>query len=202
VDPKSADRNCGGCGIVCDPSVGNGTLADNTYFGCAKSECGHLKCADPYADCDKNLENGCETSTLTETDCGACGRACAPGQTCRRNNPGMTECICPPGQTLCGNNCVDIRVDPSNCGGCGLTCNATGSYKNGVGVCNYGSCTFTCMQGWGDCNGNPKDGCEVNLNSDQRNCGACGRGCDALAGQPCIAGPCAIHPCGEGEFAR
>ena len=202
IDPKTNDKNCGGCGIVCPPNVDGGTLKPNTYLGCFDEECGHVKCSEDYADCDKDKDNGCETWLLSPSDCGACNHACDPGQTCVKNSKGTIKCICPPGQTLCGGTCTDLATDPDNCGACGVRCVTTSTVGNSVGICVYGSCTLSCAQGWGDCNGDPRDGCEGNLSSDPRNCGACGNACDVLAGQPCIASRCAVHPCGEGEEAR
>ncbi len=203
VDPATADRNCGGCGNVCNPADGGdaGPPPANAYYGCSESECGHLKCLEPYADCDQVQSNGCETSLVTDDNCGACGAACLPGQACVQRPSGI-QCLCPPGQTLCGSSCVDLATNPSHCGACFSSCLLLGVNENNVATCNYGSCTTSCRQGWGDCNGDPSDGCEVNLSSDQRHCGACGNECDALAGQPCIGGQCAVHACGEGEEAR
>ncbi len=206
VNPTLDDYNCGACGNACDPAGDGGTLRDHTYYGCAGSQCGHLKCESDYADCDHDLSNGCETSTVTEQNCGACGAACAPGQTCRENpRTHQAECVCPQGQTLCGNDCVNLTTEPHNCGSCGNSCfggTSDGLLKHNVPVCDYGFCKWACKEGWGDCNADPTDGCEANLLSDQRNCGACGNACDLLAGQPCVGGQCAVRPCGEGEETR
>ena len=201
VDPTEDDGNCGACGSACDPAGDGGTPPSHMYYGCLGSQCGGLKCAPPYADCDHDLSNGCETSLVTDESCGACGAACAPGKTCHVNpSTHRPECACPEGLTLCGDDCVNITTDPVHCGSCGISC--AGELNNNIDVCVYGSCERSCKQGWGDCNGDLTDGCESNLLSDQRNCGACGNACDALAGQPCVAGQCAVRPCGEGEEAR
>jgi len=204
VDPTIDDKNCGACGNACDPAGDGGTLHDHMYYGCQGSQCGRPKCALGYADCDHDLSNGCETSLLTDDDCGGCGTACDPGQTCRVNpSTKRPECLCPQGQTLCGDRCVNLTTDPDHCGSCENSCFDGAQSKNNVPVCSYGSCEWACKQGWGDCNGDPTDGCEINLSSDQRNCGACGNACDALAGQPCVGGQCAVRPCDEeGEEAR
>ena len=200
TNPAYDDLNCGACGVICNPFGNGGALPANARYGCSQSECDHLKCNGGYYDCDGDTENGCETSLLTNENCGACGKACGPGQTCRENpTTNQPECICEPGETLCGSTCANLLTDPRHCGACGVSCAVLGPNKNNVGTCNYGSCVVECKQGFGDCNGDPSDGCEVNLSSDQRNCGGCGRTCDALAGQPCIGGQCAVHPCGEGE---
>lgn len=204
VDLTDDDESCGACDHKCDPADGGagsdgGAPPTNAYYGCQNSECGHLRCRVPFFSCDGDLSNGCETSLLSNEHCGACNNACAPGQTCRANSQGKPECMCSPGLTLCGKECVDLTTHPKNCGACGIRCSLVGSAMNQVGTCAYGYCIQECRQGWGDCNGDPSDGCEVNLNSDQRNCGTCGNACDVLAGQPCVGGGCAVHPCSEGE---
>lgn len=199
VNPFTDDANCGECGVAC-PAVGDGgTPPANTYHGCAGGECGHLKCAPYFADCDGDIaDDGCETSLLTVEHCGGCNKACDPGQTCRLNRGGQPECMCPPGKTLCNEECVDVLTDASNCGGCGVRCSAlVPDSRNGRSSCSYGSCRFDCRQGWADCNGNPADGCETNLASDPRNCGSCGNTCDLLSGQPCLGGQCAVEPCSD-----
>ncbi|MDF2694832.1 MAG: Tryptophan synthase alpha chain [Labilithrix sp.] len=199
VDPSTDDQNCGQCGTACDPSDGDGGFATNGRFGCLGGECGHLKCSQGYGDCDNDLSTGCETNFVTTTNCGTCNNACAPGKTCGYNAQRQIECLCPTGQTLCFGRCVDVTTDPRSCGGCGIDCTTVAANQNNtVAFCTYGSCDYGCAQGWGDCDGDPKNGCEVNLNSDPKNCGSCGNSCNALAGQPCIAGQCAVEPCTEG----
>lgn len=39
-------------------------------------------CERGWGDCDGNSSNGCEASLTTAARCGACGHACADGQTC------------------------------------------------------------------------------------------------------------------------
>ena len=202
VDPKADDEHCGGCGNACDPTGDGAEIRPNTYYGCSGGTCGHVKCENRYEDCDQDRANGCEVSLLSPTNCGACDNVCDANQSCELNSRNIPECMCPPGQTFCPNrrSCVDLRVDPDNCGACGTVCFLHGPADHAAGVCNYGSCTLQCAQGWGNCNGDQRDGCEVNLNSDPRNCGACGNACEP--GQPCVGGRCAIEPCSEGSGAR
>jgi hypothetical protein len=63
------------------------------------------------------------------------------------------------------------------------------------GVCNYGTCSRHCIDGRADCNGNPSDDCETNIDNDPENCGGCGIVCDAVAGQACVGGRCVVEPC-------
>lgn len=56
--------------------------APNATASCMDGQC-VTTCATGYANCDDNASNGCEaTLGSSATDCGACGRACAAGQTC------------------------------------------------------------------------------------------------------------------------
>src|SRR5262249_31166570 len=75
---------------------------------------------------------------------------------------------CTNGQTLCGDQCVDLGTDPNNCGACGTVCSEVEQGTNRqCQRCPDGQ-TF-CPDGFGSrvC---------TDLGSDQ-NCGACGRPC-------------------------
>ena len=97
---------------------------------------------------------------------------------------GQPDTSCDPGLSPCGQTCVDLQTDPSNCGGCGVTC----VIPNGTAVCQGGACAFeSCARGWGDCDGMLANGCEAMAqcnpgDSCQTACGstgvvACDDGC-------------------------
>ena len=67
--------------------------------------------------------------------------------------------------------------------------NVSCAFLHGVAGCGAdGACTLaSCEPGWGDCNGDPSDGCEANLALPQH-CGQCGSACGS--GQLCAAGGC------------
>lgn len=207
LDPARDDRNCAACGHECDPDVDGGSPYPNTYYGCDKSKCGQVKCISNTLDCDNNAQtNGCETSALSNENCGACGNACPAGQFCGLNPYFTPQCMCSGSQTFCAGgdfagvpigSCADLTSDPYNCGACGVAC-PIGTMLS-KSVCSYGTCGRSCVQGRADCNGNASDDCEVNTDSDPRNCGGCGNVCDAVAGQACVAGRCVVEPCDEGE---
>jgi hypothetical protein len=58
---------------------------------------------------------------------------------------------------VCFGDCTDVRSDPENCGGCGITCVVPFAAAACVdGVCTVGECE----DGAGDCDGDPSNGCE------------------------------------------
>ncbi|NMC71135.1 MAG: hypothetical protein GYA57_13855, partial [Myxococcales bacterium] len=72
---------------------------------------------------------------------------------------GETGPLCPAGLSWCVDRCVDIRVDPDNCGACGTTCAEDE-------VCGEFACRFACPAGTTDCSRS----C-VDLLHDPRHCG-------------------------------
>ncbi|OJY23773.1 MAG: hypothetical protein BGO98_17675 [Myxococcales bacterium 68-20] len=201
-DLQNRDTDCGACGNRCDPTGNGAPSYPNAYYGCMAGACGALKCNANLANCDNDLSNGCETSILTNDNCGACGIVCPDGQACRLDWEQRPTCMCPPGLTfcplscagdLCKGECIDLRSDADNCGACGVVCstNLAGTRK----TCDYGACAMRCNEGRADCNHSQVDGCEVDTASDPRNCGACGHTCDAVAGQACVNGLCVVEPC-------
>ena len=206
VDGKTDDRHCGQFGNACSPTVGGEPAPTSAYYGCGNGECGVLKCKGGFGDCDGVPSNGCETSILTTENCGGCRIACANGQACRVDEYGTPQCMCPPGQTLCEGpcnggacrgTCVDLVSDKWNCGACGNGCHTPAPFA--TKIWDYGTCVTQCQEDHADCNNSLADGCEVNTASDPRNCGGCGRVCDAVAGQACVAGRCVVEPCAEGD---
>lgn len=81
---------------------------------------------------------------------------------------------------------TNLMTDPNHCNGCGNVCNL----PNATAGCSGGTCIITaCNVGWGDCDANPANGCEANLNSDA-NCGTCGNKCGS--GTKCTNGQCIV----------
>ncbi len=99
-----------------------------------------------------------------------CGVAVACGFIAACVGPSPIPC------TQCGDQCVDLKTDERNCGGCGTTC-SPGS------VCADGICSLVCPTGLTSCGSNCLD-----VRSDPANCGRCGVAC--ARGEFCAAGSC------------
>lgn len=206
VDLRSDENNCGACSNVCPWPVGCDDLwTKNASPACVDSACGHIVCNTDWADCNNDLHDcatvdGCETNTITNDNCGGCGVKCGPNETCRPDGFGH-RCIATcesVGLADCGTGgCRDLRSDVDTCGSCSHKCPEPKAHQQKT--CHKGTCELECLPGWADCNGDPNDGCEIDLNAHPANCGACGNRCNVEAGQPCIEGKCLMRECGPVE---
>lgn len=208
-------KNCGGCGIACPPDPSSGAL--NMTFSCAAGKC-VSQCTSTvdfgtvvrYADCNGVIDDGCEVRIGSKQNCGSCGDTCAPGLECVNFQCGCRAplvkagdtCVCPAGTATCttpwgSQECVDTTTADQNCGACGTRCTtSTGPDPNTYYGCLGSTCnTLKCNSGWFDCDGNKQNGCESQINTDAKNCGACGNAC--AAGKQCFRGECV---CAAGTF--
>ena len=189
VDTTTSAANCGSCGNAC-PSRANSAPA------CTASACG-LTCNTGFGDCNAVSADGCEVDTRADVaHCGACNNACAspPGAsaTCTASACGFT---CNTGRADCNSTAsdgceVDTTNSAANCGMCG---NACPSATRATGVCAASACGLACDAGYGDCDGNAANGCEVDTRNTNSHCGRCGSVC--ASGQTCIAGRCEATAC-------
>jgi hypothetical protein len=190
---ESTLQSCGGCGLAC--------INDHGTTRCEGGVC-IPTCDAGYRDCDRNPRNGCETDTRSSLlHCGACDRACT-------NSHGTTQCAggscvptCAPDYADCNGNPDDgcethLRSSILHCGGCGLAC----TNAHGTTICSGGSCVPTCAAGWGDCNGNPRDGCETDLSTSTAHCGGCGMPCLNPNGTTVCEGMQCRPTCAPGFF--
>lgn len=174
VDTALDPKNCGACGVACAA----GEL-------CSMGTCG-VACAGGTTECG----GACTKTAFDPKNCGACGQACFAGA--------FSVGYCVDG--ACGTQCVTGRGDcnanvadgcestldtVANCGACGKSCNLA----NATSACVTSSCAVvTCSVGYGNCDKKADNGCEVNTNASDQNCGACGNVCKA--NEQCAAGTC------------
>ncbi len=180
VSTQSDNMNCGGCGNTC----GAGRSCQGGRCACAP---GNMMCG------------GLCINTMTDSmNCGACGRACPMDQrclggTCQINCNMPTELCVVAGEPIC----VNTNSDPANCGGCGTVCTAV----NATAACGGGRCSLgPCNRGYGNCDQQAGNGCELNTNADGANCGRCGNVCPSSpnASASCNAGVCGVGACNRG----
>jgi hypothetical protein len=104
--------------------------------------------------------------------------------------------VCSAGRKACRGTCVGLD-DPQS--GCGLAACDPCAVANATARCSgdHACAVQSCNDGWGDCNGDPSDGCETNLQSDPNNCLSCGRSCAVAGGVgECSLDPtCSLTPC-------
>jgi hypothetical protein len=162
--------------------------------------CPSSECALPYADCNQDLDDGCEANIGSDpANCGACGYHCPQGG----NHYSWPMCVNGVCQQDClvfqscgeviafgdcdgsfGNGCETmLESDASNCGTCGTTCpSGTPCVK---GECGCAPTEVLCGN---DC---------ADLSSDPLHCGVCGKVCldpdlgDDLVPR-CQAGECTV----------
>ncbi|MFW6369469.1 MAG: Ig-like domain-containing protein, partial [Myxococcota bacterium] len=184
-------EHCSTCDDACQ-------APDNAEASCEGS-C-TWSCVDGWASCDGDDETGCETELGTLENCLDCGDACEEyansTAVCDEDGCGLVcdegwgscdgeletgceteleggECPpkdCPEGQVDCGTaGCVELGTE-EHCLECHDECEAP---ANAVGVCGFDGCTFVCLQGFGDCDGDASNGCEEELDGE----GLCPSGC-------------------------
>lgn len=190
--------HCGDCELVC-------SATNVAMRSCGGGICDGT-CSPGYEDCNSDkLRDGCETDVEGDPDhCGSCDGSCSGNHVAVRTcTAGDCSGTCENGFANCdgdlkSNGCeINEQADPSHCGGCGRAC-STNNVR--TPSCAAGQCTSPCATGFADCDGDRRtNGCEINLNTDAKNCGGCGRQCSGSnqTNTSCIAGQC-TGPCQSG----
>jgi hypothetical protein len=129
--------------------------------------------------------------TTDANNCGTCGNACggagAPNVVAGCVAGACSAPTCVQGFADCNQSLLDgcevnVNISPNNCGACGKQCLAA----NATSGCSQGMCTLAaCLPGFGDCDGQVANGCEVNLLTSVNNCGGCGKVCGPGAPASC-----------------
>jgi len=190
--------NCGMCGKSC--------AAQNAMVSCTNAMCVISGCNMGFADCNKNLGDGCEVNIGSDVNnCGACGNVCnlanaqaaCIGGKCviAMCNAGFSNCD---GNDL--NGCEsNTSSDVNNCGGCNAKC---AQVANATIGCSMSKCVITgCLNGFSNCDNMYGNGCESNVTNDPNNCGACGKVCTNtanVASTKCTNSACLVATCNAG----
>lgn len=134
ADLQHDPQHCGSCGYPCPPAqpvcrAGQCTACQADY-DCQVQKLGENCCS-----------GACTDVRVDNQNCGSCGHACPPSQTCQSGKcvACFADSDCPSGLHCCSGACVNLQTDPNNCGACGKAC------PNGE-QCNNGTCP-TCPPG-------------------------------------------------------
>ncbi|MFC1642107.1 hypothetical protein ACFL5O_05380 [Myxococcota bacterium] len=185
--PLTTLTDCGTCGTVCD--------LPHASESCATGQCLVTVCEEPHADCNEDPSDGCEVATGTSAaHCGACDATCSNEKGTPSCTEGICHIACSPGYGDCdknaGTGCEQSLGDDDHCGACNNQCVAS----HGTATCSEADCRVaSCETGWGNCDNEYSNGCEVNTDTSLASCGGCGRVCSPAHGTPsCSQGACKI----------
>lgn len=161
--------------------AGRADCNDNLTDGCeADLQALNMKtcsdCRPNYGNCNDDPSDGCELNLLDDAlNCGACDAACGDSESCYRGSC-VTKCMGDEAFCLAENGvlqCRDLKNDPSNCGGCDRQCE---SFDGTSVACQNGTCVYTCDAGQ-NCSSVDLEPICTQLQTDAKNCGACGHQC-------------------------
>jgi hypothetical protein len=211
---NSDRRFCGSCDNDCTRLLDASLHV--TDVGCADGGCLITSCETGWGDCDGTFENGCEVDTTSDpAECGGC--ADAGGIDCDGEyahgtglcvdskcefaecDPEFGDCDVDAGAGRLGNGCeTSVSFNDEHCGDCNLACETPdGTSENTCGG-DGATCQPTCVDDFGDCNENPRDGCETNVLANREHCGSCDVEClNTNADNECVQGEC-VPDCDSG----
>ena len=191
TDTSLDGANCGSCGNSCNAEFGplHGTGK------CVASSCVLAQCATGFADCNKQVVDGCEANETSDSNnCGGCGTACQAPHGSNACSASKCAPSCGTAFGTCGgpvnSGCtVVFATDKNNCGSCGTACLDNNTSSNN---CSAGLCAPMCNASFQSCDMNPINGCESNQETDTANCGGCGTVClNGHGTTSCTGGACA-----------
>ncbi len=182
-------NSCGQCGRVCEFA--------HAGASCVGGQCVMGACDPGFDDCNQMDVDGCERALNTLADCGRCNQPCeVTGGTATCGAGTCQVMSCDAGLGDCdadaATGCEQTLDTLTHCGACGAPC----ARANATASCGSGSCELVaCDAGFGDCNGDPSDGCEASLDT-LTDCGGCGVACAAAnATATCATGACEVDTC-------
>ena len=204
------------CGTTCGNRVNCSNRIQNASgVVCSSGACDYGSCDAGYDNCNADRTDGCETDIWQANSCGSnCGnRVNCNGLVQNASGISCNSGDC--GYAACNSGYADCDGDPTNgceeniweTADCGSTCfnraNCNGQVQNASGVnCNAGDCAYSsCNSGWGDCDGDPTDGCEISI-WQTASCGStCGNRLNCTtevqnaSGVLCSSGSCDYGSC-------
>lgn len=185
VDLRTDREHCGRCGNSCRATP-TGPACDTANLYCADGKCAEWAHCPGYASGIIPCGAHCIDPRTDPLNCGGCG-PCVAGLTNYRDDHSVEHVCTLDKPHCCDAKCVNETMDPENCGGCGIRCDI----PHGKSTCINSKCILVaCSPGYADCNQVFGDGCEVQLGSDDNNCGICGNAC---RGQTCCRdGSCVV----------
>jgi hypothetical protein len=171
-------------------------LVAGAMFGACGQSASDASCPAGQKPCDMggkpqcvpiDPQHGCNAVNV----CLPCDDMFCPGAKtmCDPWSGGCLTLACDLGYADCNHDChgceTAIWVDVQNCGTCGRVCDAV---PNAEPSCVRGACVANCNPGFGDCDQNYRNGCEVDLTQDASHCGMCATACEG--GASCQGGNC------------
>ncbi|MFN8590232.1 MAG: pentapeptide repeat-containing protein [Thermomicrobiales bacterium] len=169
--PKTCEDFPGECG-----AISNGC---NQTLQCT--------CADGCCDIPDGEDRG-TCAAVSDTTCGPNGGICLACDTEHGFHCVSDACACDAGFHDCTGVCVSSS-DPAHCG---TRCTPCPTPDHATATCDGAACGFTCEGNWGNCDGDPANGCETDLLITANHCGTCDTVCPQ--GATCEAGTCVCPP--------
>lgn len=113
------------------------------------------------------------------------------------DGPSLSE-GCPEGTKECEGTCVSTSDDLYGCGR--TSCSPCALHKSVSRCSAEGECVIaSCVGSWEDCDRQPENGCEVELDTSAAHCGACGDACERPENgmAACAEAQCYVRTCQE-----